>query len=53
MRKDFGFKTQVCNITKKPFLKVLSLKNGLFLVGVTGFEPVASCSQKYFTTSFC
>ena len=34
------------NNEKTTVFKVLSLKNGRFLVEVTGLEPAASCSQR-------
>jgi len=42
-----GKNQNLCTVTKKrPFFKVFSLKNGRFLVEVTGLEPAASWSQR-------
>ena len=41
-----GENQKLCTVTKKrPIFKVLSLKIGRFLVGMTGFEPATSWSQ--------
>ena len=44
--QNFLRNKKLCRILKKwPFSRDLSLKNGRFLVEVTGLEPAASCSQ--------